>query len=408
MPAAASPTLASTVPAPTRLAWLDALRGIGALAVVAEHLLTWAVPWLRPTFINLGMFGVLVFFLVSGYIIPVSLERRGDVRGFWISRFFRLYPLYAGVIVIVLALSFWLPVRPEVPRDPSAVAAHATMLLDVVGAGGVVNTMWTLSYEMVFYLMVTALFVTGVRVGRGLLSLAFAVAAMAAGLALANAPLAGPWLSWVSLVLFAAGLACVLTGVFRTAGAAVLGVMALGLLLTASPTPWFGAAILAVMFAGTAVHQWERGTGSLWPALAAGALVALTPVWALDAGWWWVQPDVWISTIALAVATFAGLMALRGRRLPGVLVWFGVISYSLYLLHLPILTVVIAITGDLRWAPAALQLGVSLLCLVLVVLASWLTYRLLERPMQALGRRLTSAGQDRGQLGNPGPVAVEQ
>ncbi|MFI6295016.1 acyltransferase family protein [Nonomuraea sp. NPDC050790] len=389
LPASAPPAAVATGTT-ARLAWLDALRGLGALAVVGEHLLTWAMPWLRPTSFNLGMYGVLVFFLVSGYIIPVSLERKGDVRAFWISRFFRLYPLYLAVIAIVLILSFWLPVRREVPRDPSALASHATMLLDVVGAGGLVNTMWTLSYEMVFYLLVAALFVAGVRVGRGAVAVAFAAAAMAAGLMLTNAPLTGAWLSWVSLAVFVLGLTCVMTGYFRTAAAVVLGVMALSLLLTASPTPWFGAAILSVMFAGTAIHRWAHGIGRLWPVAVAAILVALTPVWARDAGWWWVQPRVWITTIVLAAATFAVGMLLRDRRLPRSLVWLGVISYSLYLLHLPILTGVIAVTGDLRWAPAPLQIGVSLLCLLLILPASWLTYRYLERPMQNYARRLTT------------------
>jgi peptidoglycan/LPS O-acetylase OafA/YrhL len=108
----------------SRLAWLDALRGIGALAVVGEHLTTWAMPWLRPTSFNLGTYGVLVFFLVSGYIIPASLERRGDVRAFWIGRIFRLYPLYLAVIGLVLALAWWIPVRHEVPRDASSVASR--------------------------------------------------------------------------------------------------------------------------------------------------------------------------------------------------------------------------------------------------------------------------------------------
>jgi peptidoglycan/LPS O-acetylase OafA/YrhL len=40
----------------------------------------------------LGLYGVFVFFMVSGYIVPASLERRGSVRGFWVSRVFRLYP----------------------------------------------------------------------------------------------------------------------------------------------------------------------------------------------------------------------------------------------------------------------------------------------------------------------------
>lgn len=50
--------------------------------------------WFDP-----GIFGVVAFFLVSGYIVPASLERRGDVQAFWIGRLFRLYPLCAVVFV---------------------------------------------------------------------------------------------------------------------------------------------------------------------------------------------------------------------------------------------------------------------------------------------------------------------
>ncbi|MFI9591763.1 acyltransferase family protein [Nonomuraea sp. NPDC052265] len=375
----------------SRLAWLDALRGIGALAVVGEHLTTWAMPWLRPTFFNLGVYGVLVFFLVSGYIIPSSLERHGDVRAFWVGRAFRLYPLYLAVIAVVLALSWWIPVRPEVPRDASSAAAHATMLLDVVGVAGVMNTMWTLSYEMVFYLMVTALFVTGVRDRRGLVAVAFGVTAVVAGLALSAAPLAGGWLAWVSFAVFAAGLACVISGRLRNTAACALGVMALALLLLSSRVPWFGAAILAVMFTGTALRRWERGQGSLWPVALAASLVTVAPVWALSAGWWWVQPDVWGTTVVLAGLTFAAGLAWRGRRVPAVLTWLGLMSYSLYLVHLPVLIVVMEVAGEMRWSPLPLQIGVSVLFLALVLPGSRLTYRFLERPMQRLGRRLTAS-----------------
>src|SRR4051794_2081867 len=88
----------------SRLAWLDAIRGVGASAVLLEHLLYRFLPGLRPYWFNLGMYGVLVFFLVSGYIIPASLEHRGDVRAFWIGRFFRLYPLYLLVTGLVPAM----------------------------------------------------------------------------------------------------------------------------------------------------------------------------------------------------------------------------------------------------------------------------------------------------------------
>ncbi|MEU9885037.1 acyltransferase [Sphaerisporangium sp. NPDC051011] len=379
---------ATTMPA--RLAWLDALRGVGAVAVLAEHLLPWVVPSLRPYWFNLGLYGVLVFFLVSGYIIPTSLERRGDVRAFWIGRGFRLYPLYLAVIGLVLAMSPWLGVRETVPRDASGVAAHATMLLDVVGVGGVADTMWTLSYEMVFYLLVTALFATGTHRRSGVPAVAFGVAAVAEGLLLAAAPLTGVWPALVSCAVFLVGLACVVANRFRTTAACALGFMAVALLLSSSRTPWFGAAILAVMFTGTAIHRWEQGTGGLWPVAVTAGLVAVSPIWAIQAGWWWVQPRVWLTTVAMAGVTFAGAMALRRRRLPRALLWLGLISYSLYLVHHPLLKLGTKITGDLRWSPLSVQIPVAVTFVALILAASWVTYRFIEKPMQNLGRRLSA------------------
>ncbi|MFD1539600.1 acyltransferase family protein [Nonomuraea guangzhouensis] len=377
----------STTPAPARLAWLDALRGIGALAVVAEHLLPWFLPALRPYWFNLGVYGILVFFLVSGYIIPTSLERHGDVRAFWVSRVFRLYPLYLAVAALVLAAAWWVPVREEVPRDGAAVAGHVTMLLDVVGVGGVADTMWTLSYEMVFYLIVTALFVTRQHERSGLFAVLFAAGSVIVGLLLAGALVDGGWLAYASGAVFVAGLACVISGRFRTQAACVLGLMAVALLILGGRVPWMGVAVLSVMFAGTAIQRWERGTGGLWPVAATAALVALAPVWAIESGWWWVEPDVWITTIVLAGVTFAGGMALRGRRLPRVLTWLGLISYSLYLVHHPLLKYFVEVSGDLRRSPLPLQLGLAVLAMTLILLASALAYRFIEKPMQAFGRR---------------------
>ncbi|MET7326525.1 acyltransferase [Nonomuraea sp. NPDC005650] len=389
MSAAAAQPVTVPVPAASRLAWLDALRGIGALAVVAEHLLPWFLPQLRPYWFSLGVYGILVFFLVSGYIIPTSLERHGDVRKFWIGRFFRLYPLYLGVIALVLALAWWVPVRAEVPRDGSAVAAHATMLLDVVNVGGVADTMWTLSYEMVFYLLVTALFLVGGHGRSGLLAMSFGAGAVAVGLVASGAVVTGGWPAYVSGVVFVAGLACVVWGRLRTAAACVLGLTALALPPLSGRVPWLGVAVLAVMFAGTAIHRWERGRGPLWPVAVTAALVAVAPLWAVQGGWWWVRADVWLTTIALAAGTFAAGMALRGRRLPRVLTWLGLISYSLYLVHHPLLKYFVAITGDLRWAEPAYQLTMAALALTVVLAVSTLSYRYVERPMQALGRRLS-------------------
>nr|WP_260407989.1 acyltransferase [Planomonospora venezuelensis] len=378
---------------------MDALRGVGAVAVLLEHLLPWFMPQLRPYWFNLGMYGVLVFFLVSGYIIPVSLEGRGDVRAFWISRIFRLYPIYLLVAAGVLVMALWLPVRQEVPRDLASVSAHLTMLLDVVHLGGLADTMWTLSYEMVFYLLVTALFVRGLHLRSGTLAVGAGAVAVGAGLVLTGPLLTGFQPAYVSGAVFVAGMVCLLTGRFRTAAAVVLGLMAVVLLLLGGFVPWLGAAILAVMFTGTAIRRWEQGTGSLRPVAAATALVALAPVWSDQAGWWWVQPGVWTTTMALAGATFAGAMALRRRRFPRFLVWLGLISYSVYLLHHPLLRAAHAVLGDVRSMGTAAQLGLTAGFVALVLGLSWITYRCVELPMQNLGRRIAR----RARAGAGGP-----
>jgi len=90
-----------------RLGWLDALRGIAALCVVFDHLTHSVLQPVRNTvyqWFDPGQYGVFVFFLVSGYIVPASLERKGSIRSFWVSRVFRLYPLYLVTVGAMIVL----------------------------------------------------------------------------------------------------------------------------------------------------------------------------------------------------------------------------------------------------------------------------------------------------------------
>ncbi|WP_223736533.1 acyltransferase family protein, partial [Streptomyces purpurogeneiscleroticus] len=97
-----------------RLAWLDALRGIGALMVALHHAGPRYLPELSATvlrYVNPGTYGVIVFFLVSGYIIPASLERRGSLRRFWVGRICRLCPLLCVALAATALLVLWGPGR---------------------------------------------------------------------------------------------------------------------------------------------------------------------------------------------------------------------------------------------------------------------------------------------------------
>nr|BFE86336.1 hypothetical protein GCM10020093_089370 [Planobispora longispora] len=74
--------------------------------------------------------------------------------------------------------------------------------------------------------------------------------------------------------------------------------------------------------------------------------------------------------------------------LPRFLVWLGLISYSVYLLHHPLLRLTHAVLGDARTMGAVAQAGLVAGFVAAVLGLSWLTYRYVELPMQRLGRRL--------------------
>jgi peptidoglycan/LPS O-acetylase OafA/YrhL len=165
----ANPKAASAAaPKHSRLAWLDALRGFAALCVVFDHGSTLMLEPVRDflyRWLDLGQYGVFVFFMISGYIIPASLERKGSVRGFWTSRAFRLYPMYllALVIAVVAYETGYGTIRGAEHHPVQSVLAWLVMLPNLLTGPNVPNVTWTLSYEMVFYLLLAALFSWGVH-----------------------------------------------------------------------------------------------------------------------------------------------------------------------------------------------------------------------------------------------------
>ncbi|GAA0502038.1 hypothetical protein Ade02nite_37910 [Paractinoplanes deccanensis] len=392
----------------TRLGWLDALRGYAALVVVLFHLSPQVLGAERHLaimrHIDFGKYGVLLFFLVSGYVIPMSLERHGDLRRFWIGRLCRIYPAYLATVglvavLVTAGLMHWpASLRTE---TVTGVLAHLTMTPDLAGVRGVVRVLWTLSYEMAFYLIVAGLFAW--RLHR--LS-----AWWAAGLALAAA-LAGPQLpddllgatfhdrrltaAAVLLLTVLSVVAYVRRRLVRAAGAAGLAVVLLPA-LNGHPAPgstviasWQGLALLAVMFAGTVVYRCENGHLRHRTAAAALAVVLLAVT---GAHWAHLGTRVWLLTGAAVAVTFAAAYALRHRAFPEVLTGLGRISYSLYLLHVVVLFQLPRLIPGLASQPLTLRLATGAGYLTAALVLAWISYRLVELPGQALGRRLTKGG----------------
>jgi peptidoglycan/LPS O-acetylase OafA/YrhL len=347
----------------------------------------------------------MLFFLVSGYIIPASLERHGSLRAFWISRLCRLFPLYLAVAALVVGLGAagLVPADPVLVAHPATAAlAHATMLPFLLGVPLVTPVFWTLTFEMAFYLLVSALF--AVRLHRG----SAAVAVVLAGAAVVTAPLAARLLAPTPAaardltVAVAVSLALGLVAVASrrrwavVAGGLLLGAVA-GVLLAADQDPahvWDGLLIVAVMFTGTAIHRADHGQTGWWQAALAAAVVAA----ALLANWFAELESLdaltlryrarSVITLLVFAGAFALAMALRRRRVPRALAWLGMISYSVYLVHyvlIQLLGPLLAELGDRLAGPAEVPVAAAYLALVVGV--SWLTYRFVELPGQRLGKR---------------------
>ncbi|GAA1562126.1 hypothetical protein GCM10009678_51290 [Actinomadura kijaniata] len=389
-----------------RLDWLDGLRGVAALVVVFEHSLNMLFGEIRHSvspWFDFGRYGVFVFFLVSGYIIPASLERRRNVAEFWTGRLFRLYPLaaVAATAGVVLGYTGIMRARPPGSLDDqplASVAAHLTMLQELLGTGNAVYVLWTLSYEMVFYLLVTALFVAGARRAAAPVAVAFGVACAAVGTLLPTGLLS----SWSSggtvlgaTLLMAFGLLAAARGgqAARWLGGAVLAVLALGLVAVNSKVGGMeGLAILATMFAGTVLYELEkRKIHRGWGVAVAVAVPLLTAAGgiraALDGGERNSDEWGWTTAVVAAWLTFLLGMALRNRRVPRPLPWLGQISYSLYLLHPLILQSLWKAAGDgVGDLPVLQRLGWAAGLVACVLAVAALGYRFVERPMQDIGR----------------------
>lgn len=399
-----------------RLAWLDALRGLAALSVAYHHFGSRVFSGFHSAVLSVfdpGLYGVLVFFLISGYIVPVSLERRGSVRSFWAGRLFRLFPLFAVVIAAAVALSAAGVIRAPgscpvvcLPGGNPAAAAltHLFMLSDLLGGGSVLVVIWTLAYEMVFYLLLTALFTTGQHRRSAVLAGLFAAGALVAGGVLPAA-----WLSRTAGVLPVAvtgdalvlgGLAVAVfgRGACRAAGAWVAATAGLVLLVLNGHRPGYeGLAIPALMFTGTLLYRAQHAgrAGRRRAALIAAGVFAAV----IAAGAWHIpstaarQEREWVVTVALAGLTFTAGLALREVRVPAVLAWLGRVSYSVYLM-LPVLLAVYDATpfGPRGQHPAGQQpfwqqAAASALFAAALLGCAALTYHLVEMPMQRAGRR---------------------
>jgi peptidoglycan/LPS O-acetylase OafA/YrhL len=370
------------------LGYLDSIRGLAALYVALGHAYVsirpqmkmelmnpWAVRFLKLT--DLGHFAVAVFIVLSGFCltIPVARSEDGALPGGKLAFFKRrsrriLPPYYAALVLSILAM--WLlgaalgeqnrPRQPQSAFGPGDVFSHAFLVhnLSQHWMETINGPLWSVALEyQIYFLFPLVLLPVGRRFGVG--------AAVAAGFAIGLAPLVLPaeWnLRWTFpwyLGLFSLGMA--------------------GAVICFDREAW--ANRLRVGF------PWGATAGVLFGGFALAVAVNVKVVWAVL---WLTDALIGVATVSLIV--FLGRTqrpSVAGRRLrealsASYLMRLGAFSYSLYLIHMPIMVVTSELVRETGLAPLA-RLGLqAVIVLPATVAIAYLFHLAFEKPFMSSGQ----------------------
>ncbi|RNJ47842.1 acyltransferase [Mesorhizobium erdmanii] len=152
-------TLTTQIKRPDRFPYLSALRGLAALWVVMVHVAHMPnphlmLPWWAEALVGNGVMGVNLFFLVSAFSLCLTMPKHDKEErpylGFMLRRFFRIAPLFYLLIIVTCLLRIF-------PFSWSAIAANISFVFNFIpGMGyqtGMVLAGWTIGVEMAFYLV---------------------------------------------------------------------------------------------------------------------------------------------------------------------------------------------------------------------------------------------------------------
>jgi peptidoglycan/LPS O-acetylase OafA/YrhL len=316
---------------PARVVTLDLLRGFASLSVCWFHLTNGnehflEAGWLRSSG-EYGWIGVNVFFVISGFIIPYALAQGSygiaDYGRFLLKRIVRLDPPYIATILIVIVLGYLTSQVPGFRGPPFHVSlvqvlVHLGYANVFLGYPWLNPVFWTLAIELQYYLLVGLLFPL-INTKRTAVSVTTLVCLAIVALVIPGRPYVFHW-----LFLF------------------MLGIV---------------------------TFQFRRRYVS--------RLVYLVQVAVLTLGAW--RNDGLI--IGIAGAATAMIIAFVDVNLDRHWTFLGMISYSLYLLHVPIGGRVINL-GERLGGGLSTKLAVLAVALAVTLATSWIFYRLVERPAQ--------------------------
>ncbi|MFF7144684.1 acyltransferase family protein [Streptomyces nodosus] len=342
---------------------LDGLRGLAALYVVLFHCWLYTFPGYpdssAPAWLDVLMFGrvAVVFFLVlSGFSLAISPARHGwrseGVAPFLRRRAWRILPPYWAALAMSLAISwFVVPASHYGPPTGASILVYGLVAQDMFTAPTPNGAFWSIGVETELYLLFPLLLFVRRRFSAAVLAVCVTLPVIAHGLMAAGAsPVEGDnWLTPHLAPVFVAGML----------GA---GIVVASDRVQRLPWGWF--AVLAAL-----------------PVLALGVIQG--SVWTVN-HYFWIDLALAPAMTMLLAAVATGRPAILVRLLTARPVRsLGGFSYSLYLIHLPIVMAVIR-----RAAPHFVSPGLPtfwftlILALPVSVLGAWLFSRIFEMPFK--------------------------
>jgi peptidoglycan/LPS O-acetylase OafA/YrhL len=380
-PQPAPPPVVAPPPGHPRFPLLDSLRAVAVLCVLLSHtsFLSGANEreWYGAFTGRLGL-GVTIFFLISGFLLyrPFVHVRMNGARptrlvDFFRRRFLRIFPAYWAALTV---LAIW-PGLPRVFSGDWWVYYGLFQAYDPAWFDKGIGAAWSLSTELAFYLLLplyaaAAARVRQVRVELVVLALLATASVVARALVAAGdrgAPLGEASTFGITLggtfLWFALGMALAVVSAWLEGSPKR---PALVRLVERRPwLPWLAAAGFFILL--------SEGLG-----LPRNGLVSET-------GWQVAGQHLLEGAVALCLL----LPAVFGDRAGGWprrvlanrrLAWLGLISYGVFLWHLPI-AVKLSGTGAADWLPIGGFLSLSVLTAAVAIPCAAASYYLLERPV---------------------------
>jgi len=350
-----------------RLEYLDALRGIAALMVAYFHYSRYFLQegivtsgfeydlfFFFNNYIDLGKVGVIIFFAISGIVIPYSLVKGGEhpVKRFLVSRLARLYPIYWLSIPLGF-FAYWYLDGKEITMTTFLI--NFTMLQQFFLVENVMGLYWTLQIELIFYFLCVILYVFNwLSVSKKLFHTATTFVFLA---------LVASWFRFqfqikIPVALFL-GLAFMFFGAIwrdylinRNENSKLYSFMLLVIIISAMP------------FISLLAYNQDLGFGETWYRYLLSYYTAV-----------------------VLLVFFTLFVKIRGSFF----VWLGRISYSVYLFHGVVFVIFMHFIGSeliLSFTlPAHFYIGISMF---LTLLFSNITYNYVEKPMINFGRKINS------------------